>query len=483
MINNIKSLQALSLVVSILSEHRWVRRILFSKIIRRIFLELLSLIALVMSKRYSAKKTAILTKVGIILKNLSDESKKRFTKNGYRNPAIEWISNTEINPETVKFYVDRFNSWSFKSQKRFIKLNVNILLSSFKHYLENRQYDNLHDGGRNLRTLILAQFDKCNLNCVGCYTNIDRDKGEVSFEQLDYIIDQAESLNVVLTVVVGKGEPFYNSESTDSLLKLIKLHPRMTFIIFTNGTTIGKRVIKRISRLHNVIPVISIDGLEKIHDARRGKGVYNKLRSVCREMNNQGIFYGYASTIYAQNYQEVTSAKFVDEMKEFGAMFGINFRFVYIPTDKNSDSSMVLSPQDLQDYLKNLSFIQNTTPIPLIDSDSAEQNLGGCLSRRGNLIYIDAITGSVSPCVKTPFAPKSSNIYLDSNNNRLREILNTEFFTAYRSRFPDYYQCGIDYERELKDFRDNTKDLTREEENQLFVMIDSLNKTKQKVPD
>lgn len=71
-------------------------------------------------------------------------------------------------------------------------------------------------------------------------------------------------------------------------------------------------------------------------------------------------------------------------------------------------------------------------PIPLFDIDGVEAHFG-CRAKHGATVYVAAISGRVSPCIRAPLACAGGAIYDPASRNRLSEILESEPFRQYRA--------------------------------------------------
>src|SRR5262249_10571477 len=70
-------------------------------------------------------------------------------------------------------------------------------------------------------------------------------------------------------------------------------------------------------------------------------------------------------------------------------------------------------------------------------------------SRLGRTIYIDALRGEVTPCLRVPFAPAGAPKLGEAP---LEAVLAQPFFAAYRARSEERCNsCGVDLERALRD--------------------------------
>jgi MoaA/NifB/PqqE/SkfB family radical SAM enzyme len=330
------------------------------------------------------------------------------------------------------------------------RLFYNIVLRSLDRKITKLRYGKRDDFVPNLSALLFAPADRCNLRCKGCVTGSDRGgQNGPSLEQMDYVVHQAKRLNVFHVAIIGKGEPFYSQEDKDKLFALAKRHDDLNFAIITNGTTLQESDARKMKQLENVYPIVSIDGHREINDARRGANTYERIMDSIKLMDFYGLIFGYCATVYRSNYRHVLSVEFVNAMEETGCKFGIYLRFLPLAEDAQID--MILTERDEAEYDRLFEEVKAEVLIPLIDPDRFER-WHGCRARRGSVIYVDGVTGKVTPCVKTPYAPPECNIYVNPHKNRLLEILRTDFFTCYRAGYHQHKQCSLNFSEEIETY-------------------------------
>ena len=276
---------------------------------------------------------------------------------------------------------------------------------------------------------IVAHSGKCNLCCQGCYTANELNGTSASCSQLDFVVAQLQRLNVFHVVLVGKGEPFYDEDCKRSMFDVVRRHPQIFFSVYSNGTNISPEDIRRLKRLPNLFPMLSIDGPESVNDGRRGQGVYRKVVETFGHMKRQGLLFGFISTVFNENRSFVLDPAFVGQMASLGCKLGMYSLF--ISPDHWPSRAMMLKAEQREQYFADLRQLNMSSAIPLIDIDALEHGFG-CRAKRGATIYVDAVTGQVSPCVRWPYAPDTCNIYKPAHQHRLSEILDSEYFCDYR---------------------------------------------------
>jgi MoaA/NifB/PqqE/SkfB family radical SAM enzyme len=301
-----------------------------------------------------------------------------------------------------------------------------------------------------LKHVFLAPFDECNLMCLGCWVRRKQPR-EPSFDDQDYIVGQIKRLGTFYVHLSGSGEPFMNDSYRDVLFRLARKHRDTRFTVLTNGTLITEDDARRIRQAGNLVPLVSIDGLGPVNDRRRGVGVYARLLETFRLMREHHIIFCFSTMVHKGNYLHVTSRKFAKTMAAEGSRAGLFCRYVRIGED--IDRELDLTPEERELYGQRLDQLNRVADIPLRDLEFLEQHRG-CMARRGVSIFIDPISGVVSPCFKTPFAPPSCNLLQDRHPNRLREILSSGFFRRYRDERVSGDQCFTTLDSELAWFQE-----------------------------
>src|SRR5262249_25178520 len=109
--------------------------------------------------------------------------------------------------------------------------------------------------------LYVSIINSCNLRCQGCWVDVAAKQEIIQPEAMHKLIGEAGAMGNVFFGIVG-GEPFMHPH----LLDVLAEHPDCYFQIFTNGHFITDERAKRMRKLGNVTPLISIEGTEIISD-------------------------------------------------------------------------------------------------------------------------------------------------------------------------------------------------------------------------
>lgn len=320
-------------------------------------------------------------------------------------------------------------------------------LGALRHELLGRALGTRGVPPRLLMEAQIALSPGCDLACEGCYTAEDRGGQAPRRDRIGYLVDEVVACGAFAVHVIGKGEPFLSPTWANELLDVIEARPHVFFTIATHGMHVDDALAARLGRLGNVVLLVAIDGPEAMHDARRGAGSYARVHEALARLRAHGAVFGFSCMVSAKSLSALTDPAFVRAREDAGCVVGIYSR--YFPLAASASSELALSAEDLAEYRRRFEDARAASGVTLLDLDDVEQHTG-CHSRAGESIYVDGITGRVSPCLRVPFAPP--DCALDGARGRLAEILAHPYFVAYRGRSsgascPSW--CGANLEAEL----------------------------------
>ena len=255
--------------------------------------------------------------------------------------------------------------------------------------------------------LICSIATTCNLHCKGCYARangIAADRAEdqkkmLSPDQWKAIFEEAASLGVNFALLAG-GEPMLRKD----ILERVSEVEDMIFPIFTNGTLIGPSYIEFLKKHLNLIPVISIEGMEHSTDERRGQGMYKQAMQSVEMLHAENLFFGTSITVTTENFDLVTSDAFVDNLRALGCKLIIYVE--YVPTEPGTEY-LAFGEVDLA----KMEAVQahqreHYYDIIIISFPGDEQHLGGCLAAGRGFFHIGP-DGCAEPCPFSPFSDSS----------------------------------------------------------------------------
>ena len=267
--------------------------------------------------------------------------------------------------------------------------------------------------------MILSVTRRCNLRCAGCFVQAQgRPAGnELSMAELRMVLRDARDLGVSMVALAG-GEPLTRPEILDVAAEF----PEVIFPLVTNGSLLDDAMLAKLQTLRNVIPVISLEGLEFETDGRRGNGVYQRALDAMVRMQERRMFFGTSLMVTRRNFGLVTSRRFVRDLVDRGAK--LFFYVDYVPIKEGTEH---LIPSATQRGLEpfTMMLLRSEFRAIFVASAASEAAFGGCMAAGEGFVHVSA-EGDLEPC---PFSPFS-----DTNLRQvpLRVALNSRLLTNIR---------------------------------------------------
>ena len=281
----------------------------------------------------------------------------------------------------------------------------------------------LEDAGEHVPSFLIASItSKCNLHCAGCYSRcnhatVDADPvSQLTGGEWSRIFDEADALGISFILLAG-GEPMLRRD----VIEAAGEKRNILFPIFTNGTFMDERYFELFDRCRNLLPVMSIEGNREITDARRGKGIYDRLIANMEEMDRRGLIFGASVTATRENIREAASRDFLKSLSDRGCKAVIFVEYVPV-TEESRD----LAPGDEErEYLAGeIDKLRRERPeMVYVSFPGDEKASGGCVAAGHGFFHINS-HGGAEPC---PFSPYSD---INVRNASLREALHSPLFTA-----------------------------------------------------
>lgn len=272
-------------------------------------------------------------------------------------------------------------------------------------------------------TILLDPTTACNLKCTGCWAAEYGKSLNLSYDEIDDIINQGKDMGIYFYIYTG-GEPLVRKKD---ILKIAEKHNDCEFLIFTNSTLIDDDFVDEMLRLKNIVPAISVEGSEFTTDARRGDGTYSKVLEAMDKLKENGLPFGISCCYTSMNYESIISEEFVDDMIDRGALFAWYFHFM--PVGKGTGKELLPKPNQREHVYHELRKFRKTKPLFFLDFQNDAEYIGGCIAGGRNYLHINA-NGDVEPCVFIHYS--DSNIRQKS----LLESLQAPLFMAYHDGQP-----------------------------------------------
>ncbi len=375
------------------------------------------------------KRTSVIKFSTLALSLLSSGSKENFIrltrlaekipqKDSYRD-KIGWIRELfQKDHPSLEIAQRLLRETNLKQREKV----VHFLINQFLEGTNRRKDFALRTGYYPPRSMLISPTMRCNLNCYGCYAGDYSRQGELETSEIHRILNEAEEMGIHLVVVLG-GEPFLRKD----LFDIYGEHPRMFFHVFTHGGFLDEDAVKKIARLGNVSPAISLEGYEAETDQRRGKGHFQKVIRGMALLREAKVLFACSLTQTRENTDILASDDFIDFLIEKGVI--LIWYFMCLPVGRNPDIRWMPTPMQRDQLRQALIHFRATRPVLFVDFWNDGRLTQGCMAGGKMYFHINA-QGDVEPCVFCHFA--SDNM----RGKSLLEVLDSPLFREIRSRQP-----------------------------------------------
>ncbi len=211
----------------------------------------------------------------------------------------------EINKKSWNFFLDCDGSKKvskLKPPKKFLQYALEEGLLKVSEKKRQRKVKIGESKPPSLRYLLIELTTRCNLSCKHCYLG-NKKPVELSFILLKRALREFGKLGGLRALFSG-GEPLLY-EKFDELNEILPSFPFRS-ILLTNGLLIKPAFLKKLN--FKEIQV-SLDGLEKGHEALRGKGTFKKVLKAIEMVKEAGFDLSIATMIHRQNLNEFPELK------------------------------------------------------------------------------------------------------------------------------------------------------------------------------
>ena len=276
--------------------------------------------------------------------------------------------------------------------------------------------------------ILLDPTSACNLHCTGCWAAEYGHKLNLSYDDIDSIIEQGKALGTHVFIYTG-GEPLVRKHD---LIKLCEAHPDCAFLCFTNATLIDEAFCQDMIRVANFVPAISAEGFEEATDARRGEGVFQKVSKAMALLREHGLPFGVSCCYTAQNASSIASEEYFDWLIGQGALFAWIFSFM--PVGHGSTPDLIPNAAQREHLYNFVREMRQTKPLFTLDFQDDGEFVGGCIAGGRRYLHINA-AGDVEPCVFAHYS--NANIHDVSLLDALRSPIFMEYY--YEQPFDGNY--------------------------------------------
>ncbi len=319
-------------------------------------------------------------------------------------------------PNVARFVFRYWRRCGTRRLFRFLRLTIvdNVLYGEMaRRGVERRT------GLRPALQLTLTPLAACNLHCLGCYAADYRGSDVLDEPTATRVIAEARALGIRSFAVLG-GEPLL----WDGLFPLLERNPDVFFTVVTNGLLLDAATARRLARAANAMPFLSIDGFRERNDEWRGVGVFDRVLAAMGHLRRARVAFGFGVTVTARNFDEVTSAAFLDFMVAQGAYYGAYSPWG--PAGRNPGYDHMLAAPQVEELFARLDRLERTRPLLFHKEghrDGTPLNPGCGAGRVVNVLP----DGAVEPCNGIHFS--AGNVH----TLPLAQILRHPFYAALRA--------------------------------------------------
>ncbi len=263
--------------------------------------------------------------------------------------------------------------------------------------------------------LFISIINSCQLRCQGCWVDVDSPRQMISLEDMNRVINDAKRHGNSYFGILG-GEPFLHPQ----LFEILEAHPDCYFQIFTNGQPITEEVARRLRRVGNATPLISIEGSQLVSDERRGRlNVLNKTMSGLENCLRQRLITGVATSVCQSNVDDLANEKWLRRLIDMGVMYA--WFHTYRPVGPDAASELALTPEQVLQLRRFVVHARARLPIAIVDAYWDDRGEALCPMATGVSHHIGP-SGHVEPCPIIQFATESihdrASIYETMTNSK-----------------------------------------------------------------
>jgi MoaA/NifB/PqqE/SkfB family radical SAM enzyme len=226
-----------------------------------------------------------------------------------------------------------------------------------------------------------------------------RPEQKLSLDELNRIVGDAKAHGNAYFGILG-GEPFLHPQ----LLDLFAAHPDCYFQVFTNGQLITDDIARRLARLGNVTPLVSIEGSDVVSDERRGRmQVLSKTMLGIEACRRQGLLIGVATSVCQTNI-DLVSEPWLQRLIAMGVHY-VWFH-TYRVVGPKPNAQLALTPEQVLAVRRFIVRMRARLPIAIVDAYWDDRGEALCPMATGVSHHIGP-GGHIEPCPVIQFATET----------------------------------------------------------------------------
>jgi MoaA/NifB/PqqE/SkfB family radical SAM enzyme len=273
--------------------------------------------------------------------------------------------------------------------------------------------------------LYVSIINSCNLRCQGCWVDVAAKQETIKPDAFHKLVDEARQMGNVFFGIVG-GEPFMHPH----LLDMLAEHPDCYFQVFTNGQFITDERARRMRRLGNVTPLVSVEGNEIVSDERRGRAnVLSRTMEGVQNCLKHKVFTGVCTSLCKTNINDLLTEKWVDRLIEMGVMY--TWFHVYRPMGPDACPDLCLTPEQQYQARKFVVEMRAKKPIIIVDAYFDGEGRALCPAATGITHHINP-WGDIEPCPIVQFTKESIHASEADGRSLKDKFLQSAFLRDFR---------------------------------------------------
>jgi len=273
--------------------------------------------------------------------------------------------------------------------------------------------------------LYVSVINSCNLRCQGCWVDVAAKMEAMEPAAFHKMVREARAVGNVFFGIVG-GEPFMHPR----LFELLEPHPDCYFQIFTNGHFITEERARKMRRLGNVTPLISVEGTAAVSDQRRGRGgVLSKTMQGIENCLKHKVFTGVCTSVCQTNFQDLANEAWIDRLIDMGVMY--TWFHVYRPMGPDACQDLCLSPEQQLELRRFVVEMRAKKPIVIVDAYFDGEGEALCPAATGVTHHINP-WGDIEPCPIVQFTKESIHSRQTDTRTLRAKFLQSDFLHDFR---------------------------------------------------
>ena len=349
---------------------------------------------------------------------------KKFDKDGVLSSQINGVEAVLDDPNWSRYIK---SLWTDIDEGVRMKIFENFIVNSALIGMPRQQKVKDEHGCSVPWAILMDPTSACNLHCTGCWAAEYGNRLNLTYEEMDDIVNQANAMGTYMFLFTG-GEPLVRKKD---VIRLCEEHGDCVFSAFTNGTLIDEEFAREMLRVKNFVPAISVEGFEEATDDRRGRGTYAAVVRAMEILKRHKLPFGISCCYTSRNADVIGSEEYFDQMVDWGAKFA--WFFTYMPVGKNAVPELMVSADQRAFMYRRIREFRHTKPIFTMDFWNDGEFVGGCIAGARSYLHINA-AGDIEPCAFIHYA--DSNI----REKTLLEAYKSPLFMAYHKNQP--FNCN-----------------------------------------